>query len=156
MFEALLLAFMPTDAGPRIPTPGYAHFCRDYASLCSGIAGPSVIPYSDAIARVNADVNAAIEYRADGAQDVWTVEPKAGDCEDYAVTKLARLLALGVPRSAMKIGIGKIERGEYHAVLLVYTHAGIVVLNNLEEPIAQWIAGESFSYLGYSSLHHWR
>lgn len=76
------------------------------------------------LATVNAEVN-RLPYRSDatlyGRPDFWTdIEAAgAGDCEDYALAKRARLLAAGWPPSAVRLATCWTERDEYHAVLTV-------------------------------------
>lgn len=71
---------------------------------------------------VNRAVNAEIRpQREPPGQDVWRINPAKGDCEDYAVTKLARLRDMGIPLASMKIATVKAGR-DLHAVLIVGEH----------------------------------
>lgn len=78
-----------------------------------------------ALRTLNTAVNEAVRYTADPEQyrrpDWWAdaLEAGAGDCEDYAIAKLRRLLALGWPRERLKLGLCYVETGEYHCVLVV-------------------------------------
>jgi predicted transglutaminase-like cysteine proteinase len=68
---------------------------------------------------VNRDVNAEIRPQLEPAgQDVWRISPEAGDCEDYALTKLVRLTDMGAPLSDMSVLIVMVGR-QPHAVLAV-------------------------------------
>jgi len=68
---------------------------------------------------VNRAVNAEIRpQREPAGQDVWRIGPEFGDCDDYAVTKLARLQEIGAPLADMHIATVKAGR-EFHAVLIV-------------------------------------
>ncbi len=60
---------------------------------------------------------------------------RAGDCEDYAVHKLQRLLAIGYPRGALRLAVCRVGyMQEYHCVLLVYLDDGdAVILDNRTE-----------------------
>jgi predicted transglutaminase-like cysteine proteinase len=97
--------------------------------------------------RVNAKVNADIRPLADGAVDIWSVNVRAGDCEDYVMTKRHALIGAGVPASALRIAWVKTRQGEQHAVLVVKTndHDGLV-LDNLTGRI------RTLSQTGYSVL----
>jgi predicted transglutaminase-like cysteine proteinase len=54
-----------------------------------------------------------------------------GDCEDFAIAKYISLRALGVPDQAMRIAIVKdLQKGIPHAILIVYTENGPMVLDN--------------------------
>lgn len=77
------------------------------------------------LSEVNADVNRAIAYETDLKQyrkiEWWVVNPVSGrgDCEDYALTKRAALLARGIAESRMVIWSVKLDYGAGHAVLVV-------------------------------------
>jgi predicted transglutaminase-like cysteine proteinase len=84
------------------------------------------------LAAVNRAVNAAIRPRAEAAgSDQWQIGPAAGDCEDYALTKRHRLIAMGWPSSATLLSRVRTPRGELHVVLTVRTDRGDYVLDNL-------------------------
>lgn len=80
--------------------------------------------------RVNQEVNKTILPLAN-PPDGWDVGPQAGDCNDYALTKRSQLIELGVPAGALHIAITDTPHGQAHAVLVVRTTAGDVVLDNL-------------------------
>jgi predicted transglutaminase-like cysteine proteinase len=61
----------------------------------------------------------------------WLVSPRAGDCNDYAVTKRHKLLALGWPVRSLLLAEVAISSGEHHLVLVVRTMEGDFVLDNL-------------------------
>jgi predicted transglutaminase-like cysteine proteinase len=92
----------------------------------------------DAIAAVNQFVNRA-EYVPDQRRwsrgDFWETPMElltaGGDCEDFAIAKYLLLRALGVPASSMRILVLRGSGGdEDHAVLLVQTGSGAVILDN--------------------------
>ncbi len=98
-----------------------------------------------AVRAVNSAVNAAIRYQTDsvawGTEDYWaspqeTMARGVGDCEDYALLKMAILSALGVPEADMTIVVVKdLSRGIGHAVLAVRTGEGFEVLDNLTDAV---------------------
>jgi predicted transglutaminase-like cysteine proteinase len=97
--------------------------------------------------RVNAKVNADIRPLADGALDIWSVNVRAGDCEDYVMTKRHALIGAGVTASALRIAWVKTRQGEQHAVLVVKTYdLDGLVLDNLTGRIS------TLSQSGYSVL----
>jgi predicted transglutaminase-like cysteine proteinase len=54
-----------------------------------------------------------------------------GDCEDFAITKYVSLRALGVPEERMRLVVLQdMQKNIPHAVLVVYTENGPVVLDN--------------------------
>jgi predicted transglutaminase-like cysteine proteinase len=78
-----------------------------------------------------------------GVEDYWTApvldgRPVYGDCEDYALGKRRALLAAGVPASALSIAVVETPWKELHAVLLVSTDKGDLVLDNLNTGIVFW------------------
>lgn len=85
--------------------------------------------------KVNLAVNRAIAPRSDGTRDVWTVNAASGDCEDYTMTKRLRLVKAGFPPGALRIAHVKTRKGESHAVLIVRSQRGDLVLDNLTDAI---------------------
>ena len=89
-----------------------------------------------AIERVNAEVNADIRYRTDpelyGKPDFWTVVEGQGqgDCDDYALTKRARLIAAGFDHACLRPALCYTETREAHLVLTVDTDRGTFILDN--------------------------
>lgn len=95
---------------------------------------------------VNAAVNTAIIPRSDmevyGVADYWA-EPlkdgiRYGDCEDYVLEKRRQLLALGYPVDDLSIALVRTAWREFHAVLLVNTDQGEMVLDSLSPYILSW------------------
>lgn len=70
-----------------------------------------------------------------GKSDYWETPVEflsyGGDCEDFAIAKYVSLRALGVPDRAMRIAIVKdTQKDIAHAILIVYTEDGPMVLDN--------------------------
>ena len=88
----------------------------------------------DKINEINTDVNTTVKYKSDLAlyqqPDFWTIAESEGDCDDYVLTKRKRLHEAGVAKDVMRIATCWTENGEYHAVLLLETNAGTLVLDN--------------------------
>lgn len=136
----------PAVQGRRaVPPLAYVNFCKRDKGQCAVkpgtlpmrngvvIATPAVL---SSLISVNMKVNAEIRLHSDNSrQDVWKVDVAAGDCEDYVLTKRARLLAEGWPSSALSIAIVFTRKGEGHAVLVARTDAGEFVLDNLRAEI---------------------
>jgi len=88
----------------------------------------------DALAEVNAEVN-ALPYVADGhrykSPDFWArIDKDGGDCEDFAIGKLNRLVERGWPIEQLRLACCYVETGEYHAVLAVDLEDRQMVLDN--------------------------
>ena len=84
--------------------------------------------------RINRQVNRAITPLADPPGG-WSIAPERGDCNDYALTKRSELIRLGVAPGALRLAITDTPQGEPHAVLLVMTSAGDLVLDNLDNAV---------------------
>lgn len=95
---------------------------------------------------VNARVNAHVRYQRDtenyGVIDYWAtprqiLDRGAGDCEDYAILKMALLRELGVPGEEMAVVVLRDEsRGLYHAVLALRLAGGRhVILDNMQDAV---------------------
>lgn len=115
---------------------------------------------------VNATVNALVRYTPDraanGKIDNWadpaeTVRRGAGDCEDYAILKLAALKDLGVPMNSMSIIILRdTRRNLYHAVLAVTTNRGHLILDNMRSRVFRDSAFHDYKPLySFSGDHSW-
>ncbi len=70
-----------------------------------------------------------------GKSDYWETPVEfltyGGDCEDFAIAKYVSLRALGVPDNLMRLAIVKdMQKGIPHAILIVYTEDGAMVLDN--------------------------
>jgi len=92
------------------------------------------------LGETNRAINLAIRPAADVAQngedDVWspplaTFARGAGDCEDYAIAKLAALRLAGVPQSDLRIVVVRDTRaGEEHAVAAARLDGHWLMLDN--------------------------
>jgi predicted transglutaminase-like cysteine proteinase len=97
----------------------------------------------DELQQVNDEINHAITPEDDllhyGRAEYWTIPTDGrGDCEDYALTKRAGLIAAGVSPRALRMAVVKTWRGEGHAVLTVATDHGDYVLDNLVQNVWSW------------------
>ncbi len=95
--------------------------------------------------RINQSVNRGIQMESDQAQygqaDYWNVQSgrdEHGDCEDYALTKRHQLIAAGVPPEVLSFGIVRTPWNELHAVLILTTDQGDMILDNLSAWILHW------------------
>lgn len=92
---------------------------------------------------VNKDVHKATDFDLYGLLEFWSL-PRVingkmyGDCEDYALEKRRRLIAAGVPESALSMAVAVTARGETHAVLVVSFESGDWVLDNLTPWATPW------------------
>jgi predicted transglutaminase-like cysteine proteinase len=133
-------------AGKAVLEP-FAHmrFCKAHPGDCKE-SGAATSPTLTAekwkeLRSINVSINGAIRPQNDKPgriNDKWTLAPKAGDCEDYAVTKRHRLIGRGWPQSALALAIAVAPGKGHHAVLVVRTEAGDYVLDNLHNDVRPW------------------
>lgn len=100
-----------------------------------------------AVERVNAWVNARVEYREDralfGEEDRWVTAQQAlsrgrGDCEDYVIAKLQLLRAAGFDPADLYMAVVKdLIAHRDHALLLVRVEGRLLVLDNRTDVIQQ-------------------
>ena len=94
--------------------------------------------------RVNDHVNAQIQSTHDhtvyGVSDFWTSGRRQGDCEDYMITKKQSLIAAGFAPDQLLYAVVRGTETPYHAVLIVRTDMGDLVLDNLRSEILDWRA----------------
>jgi predicted transglutaminase-like cysteine proteinase len=120
-----------------LPPLGFQLYCLKNPEQCRASGKSSVEATRSMMAtliRVNSSVNWSIKPRNE-AGDTWSIDPTYGDCEDYAMTKRSHLIRMGVPASALRIAYVKTSWGEGHAVLVVRTDTGELVLDNLTRAI---------------------
>jgi len=131
-----------------LPPMAYTQFCIRYADQCREPkvrfrAGPIHLTAErwDDLTEVNKSVNSSItpEPNTEGlAAEKWLINPMNGDCNDYAVTKRAELLARGWPSRALLLSEVVTSWGEHHLILAVRTSAGDLLLDNLTPQIRPW------------------
>lgn len=115
---------------------------------CADLADSLDLGGSDITAQlrhVSAAVNTLVAYRTDeqnhGRLDQWstpneTLARASGDCEDYAILKMAVLARLGVPVTAMEIVVVKDTRRRlFHAVLSVALKDRTLILDNMTDAV---------------------
>ncbi|MCH9809349.1 MAG: transglutaminase-like cysteine peptidase [Alphaproteobacteria bacterium] len=141
-------AFM-RSFGEAQPPYGFVRFCESQPDYCRSHwrggarfeATPARLSQLD---QVNRSVNEAVEpitdYEAYGVEEFWTLPTTAGDCEDYALLKRERLIALGWPESALLLTVVRDEQGDGHAVLTARTAHGDFVLDNKISDVRIWNA----------------
>ena len=119
--------------------------CESAADQCLRIGDRDTVELSKQkrteLQRINAEINTSISYvgEQDGEDD-WKLNPASGDCEDFAVTKRQRLLRAGWPSGALRIATARTTDGIGHAVLVVSTSQGDLVLDNRTNVVKPWKA----------------
>ena len=139
-------AFAPTTGPTSIPI-GAAEFCKTHRGDC----GPSpdmveVETLTDTSWQQLVGINNAINARVAPITDqdlyhvteLWTYPSGQGDCEDYALEKRRQLVAKGWSPSALLMTVVRQQNGEGHAVLMVRTDRGDLVLDNQVGQVLVW------------------
>lgn len=146
--EALVLALglAMKEGGAAPPPQGYVDYCRAQPVVCAADRAtggrPRTVTDADmaAAARLNARINRAIRPVAD--DDVWRDDTNVGDCEDYALAKRKALIAAGWAPGQALIALADLPDGRAHAVLILRTDRGDLVLDNLHDDILHWRAAD--------------
>lgn len=143
-----LRASLPMTLGFRVPTPPqWLDFLERHPDQAppSDVAAGGVMELTPErlydLIRINREVNDRCPYRPDPAgNDNWRLleDGEAGDCEDLALTKRARLAAAGWPMGILRPGICRVPDGRGHLVLLTFLSAGVYVADNLFNHVAPW------------------
>lgn len=135
------------DVAASVPTPvaAPAAFVAEPAVLAWGASGER--DQLKLLNQVNQSVNREVKKASDldlyGMPEYWSL-PRVidgkmyGDCEDYALEKRRRLIAAGVPESALSLAVAVTARGESHAVLMISLKSGDMVLDNLTPWATPW------------------
>ena len=148
-FDTTNIAFVQTNAGTTSIPVGHAEFCRNRPDECR--ANVQLVPavgLNDGLWQqllaINAQVNATVVPVTDQdlyqTTEFWTYPNGYGDCEDYALAKRRDLINAGWPASALLMAVVKQADGEGHAVLMVRTDRGDLVLDNQIGSVDLWNA----------------
>lgn len=117
---------------------------RDFFAELGSFRGMDL---SRKVEHVNRLVNGRAIYVVDLPTSIWSADDWAtpaeffergavGDCEDIAIAKYFALRHLGVPVSSLRVAVvHDTEEDLAHAVLIVFTEDGPVVLDNQVEDI---------------------
>ena len=135
--------------GPARPVKAWSVFCERYAGECDvNPFEPASVTLNAKLWRtlnaVNQKVNSTIKPTTDqdhwGVVDRWDIPTDGlGDCEDIQLQKRKVLSEqYGVPKRAMRMTVVIDEQGEGHAVLMVRTDEGELILDNKRDAILPW------------------
>ncbi|MEX0957528.1 MAG: transglutaminase-like cysteine peptidase [Rhizobiaceae bacterium] len=115
------------------------------AELAGTLAGLTGAGLLRKIVTVNVVVNGFLAYVRDidsvGLADDWatpqqTLLRQMGDCEDYAILKLALLEELGVPAHSLSLTVLNNETlNAFHAVAAIETDRGFFILDNMHDQV---------------------
>lgn len=137
-------------------------FCKRYTDECkpTKLYKPLVVNSKllNLLNKVNLSVNSYIKPSSDlelyGKNEYWTYPVNSlGDCEDYVLEKQRWLNEAGIPLSNLLITTVRMTDKQYHAVLIVRTTEGYLILDNLSNKIKKWTE-TNYQYLKSQSPSH--
>ena len=144
---------------PVLPPMAHTRFCLQYPADCEirGSFRHRNLSLTQArwneLVEVNRQVNHSIvpQRNLGGVMtEEWLLSPRAGDCNDYAVTKRHELLARGWPSRALILSEVVTNWGEHHIILVVRVKEGDFVLDSLVRDIRavalaryRWVRAQS-------------
>lgn len=118
----------------------------------------------DQIRKANSFIN-QWRYRTDQynykASDYWASPAeffsRSGDCEDYAIAKYVTLRQMGFGAEQLRLVVVKdMKRGLAHAVLAVYAHGDVFILDNVTNKVrAQAEVTEYAPYYSVNEQARW-
>jgi len=119
--------------------------CSARSILQKSVENSAEASFLQKLQGVNTTVNRLVRYQPDaqnyGAKDYWASPDEIlargkGDCEDYAILKMAALKESGLPTQAMSIVVLRdTRRNLFHAVLAITTSKGHFILDNLSDQV---------------------
>lgn len=140
-------AFAATGTRQTSTPIGHAEFCLLNRSEC----GPNQVVVNaaaltqenwqqliDVNNRFNTQVKPVTDEQLYRVPEFWTYPDGYGDCEDYVLAKRRALMEEGWPASTLLITVLRKQDGEGHAVLMVRTDRGDLILDNLDALIKVW------------------
>lgn len=90
-------------------------FCVRYLDQCGEKSGRA--PTLAEIAEINAAVNRSMKWVPEKT-DVWRINVRRGDCEDFALTKRDRLIARGIGTRHLALRLVDTPSGQRHLTLI--------------------------------------
>ncbi|MBM9593279.1 transglutaminase-like cysteine peptidase [Roseitranquillus sediminis] len=146
------LAAPSADAGAFLgarmavdPPSGAQALCQTYDWACarSAASAPLTPEQVDVAKRVSRAVNQQFREISDqsqyGREEVWALPTsRGGDCEDFALIKKRELIARGLPADRLMLASVLDRKRKSHAVLVIRTESGDLVLDNLTDRVLPW------------------
>lgn len=131
------------------PPLGWTQFCENYRSECKDEERPAqMIDLTAETWSVLQSTNNLVNRTIEPVDDIahWNVNEKwdfpsdgKGDCEDYALAKRKFLLDRGYPLPALLLTVVYRQGDrEGHAVLMIKTKSGDLILDNRRDVILDW------------------
>lgn len=142
--DATGAAFLPVQGASSAPA-GAAAICRTYDWACAGATnhaavGAEVLKVAAAVNRAaNAKIRPVSDMDQYATSERWALPTaRGGDCEDYALFKKKALVEAGISPDRLLIAAVLDQKRNVHAVLVLRTDRGDVILDNLTSRILPW------------------
>jgi len=155
-------AYAATAEGQTSIPVGHMEYCQKRPYECQPLAVAAPVTLTDDLWRELQDVNnyfnttvtAVSDQDLYGVAEFWTYPSSGyGDCEDFVLGKRAALIERGWDASNLLISVVTQPDGEGHAVLMVRTDRGDLILDNQEGLIKLW-TDTPYTYLKRQSQAH--
>ena len=130
---SIALFLLPSIAVAETAPEQFFAFCAANIEQCAP-ADDARAPLTNAIRKINAQVNSSMKWERD-PHDIWKMGGRRGDCEDIALTKRARMIREGAPAGSLRMALVVTPSGQEHAVLVLKTPSGDMVLDNRTDEI---------------------
>lgn len=148
-YDATTLASAYMPVGQQVVPPmGFISFCLDDPSQCEGGTDtPTNMVMTPErwteLNTINDFVNSSVRQVEDianyGVSERWSYpNENGGDCEDFALLKRKMLIERGWSPADLLIAVVREWNGAGHAILVVDTDRGEVVLDNKNWAIVAW------------------
>lgn len=133
--------------GPTSIPIGHSEFCKQHADECRSFSGAVTVSRLteerwNQLVDVNNRFNSSIVPITDQdfyhVAEFWNYPDGYGDCEDIALAKRRELIASGWNPSTLLMAVVRESNGNGHAVLMVRTDRGDMVLDNQSGLIKVW------------------
>lgn len=155
-------AFADIAAGQTSIPVGHMQYCQKRPYECQPHAVATPVALTDDLWRELQDVNntfnttvtAVSDQDLYGVAEFWTYPSSGyGDCEDFVLGKRAALIERGWAPSNLLVSVVMQANGEGHAVLMVRTDRGDLVLDNQDGLIRLW-TDTPYTFLKRQSQAH--
>jgi len=154
-------AFAPV-AGPTSIPIGHNDFCKVHGDECTAfdrVVDAVVLDEGrwQLLVEVNNTLNRDIVPVTDAdlyqVDELWTYPAGYGDCEDIALAKRRQLIDAGWEPSTLLMAVVRESNGNGHAVLMVRTDRGDLVLDNQDGMVRVWTE-TPYTYIKRQSQQH--
>jgi predicted transglutaminase-like cysteine proteinase len=139
-------AFAQTSGPTSIPI-GHSEFCKAHRTECGSydrvvdVEALDEARWATLVAvndRMNREIVPVTDEDLYKVEEYWTYPDGYGDCEDIALAKRRELITEGWDASTLLMAVVRERNGNGHAVLMVRTDRGDLVLDNQDGLVRVW------------------